>query len=58
MLFGYHITCIFPVIFIFKQRGRGRIGSNKYEIKKIKEVHLSAYSQYLSIVSNEQQIIE
>lgn len=58
MLCGCQITCTFPVTFIFKHRGRGRIGFNKNEIKKIKEVHLSVLSQFLSIVSNEQQIIE
>lgn len=58
MLRGCQITCTFPVTFIFKKRGRGRIGFNKNEIKKMKEVHLSVLSQFLSIVSNEQQIIE
>lgn len=58
MLCGCQITCTFPVTFIFKQRGRGRIGFNKNEIKKMKELHLSVLSQFLSIVSNEQQIIE
>lgn len=58
MLCGCQITCTFPVTFIFKKRGRGWIGFNKNEIKKIKEVHLSVLSQFLSIVSNEQQIIE
>lgn len=56
MLCGCQITCTFPVTFIFKKRGR--IGFNKNEIKKMKEVHLSVLSQFLSIVSNEQQIIE
>lgn len=55
---GCQITFTFPVTFIFKKRGRGRIGFNKNEIKKMKEVHLSVLSQFLSIVSNEQQIIE
>lgn len=57
-MWGCQITCTFPVTFIFKKRGRGRIGFNKNEIKKMKEVHLSVLSQFLSIVSNEQQIIE